>query len=356
MEYAFQLPEEKLLPAICPDCGAPGTRPRRVHRVAAPSPHGYKGRPSLDAFYCDLCADERSSSKTRELALFAACGLLAVSAVTAAALGWGSRALVLQIAFTSAASTLPALALSWLGAWPERKENVCIEERGETTVISCRTRQFRRALLEHGFIAEAISESPSVQPSEDSFHLGSLGPFPRRALTLGALGFTWLALLHSLGGSTVRVLVSGHQQAVLLIDGRHGGLVDPTNDEDPQAGLSTRILGGRRTLKLYAKTGESLGEQTATLWPGRTYIVAHLAPGQCLFWEQRKYGERSRPSVFSPLPGLGPVWELRHHVDSWFLPLQAPGSKEPQSEDDWQSSGGVRRAIRLRPCRSPAPP
>lgn len=346
LHYTFELPPEKLLPAVCPDCGAPGTRPHRVQNLSAVSAPGDETPASRDAFYCDLCADEKNSAKTRSIALFAACGLITLSVGTATALAWGSRALALQVALTGGAAALPALGLTWRGFWPIRNENVWMEETAESTSLVCRTRAFRRALIEHGFVEH------STAPGSRNFSVGQL---PRRALALCLLGFMWLGLLHSLGATTVRVLVSGNERAVLLVDGRHTGLIEPTNDEDPQGGILARVLGGRRTLALYSSAGEMLGQQTATLWPGRTYIIAHLAPGDCLFWEKRAYGERSRPSNFSPLGGVGPVWELEEHVDSWFIPLQTPGQATPESEDDWRSSGGIRRAIRLLPCRPGSP-
>ena len=98
-----------------------------------------------------------------------------------------------------------------------------------------------------------------------------------------------------------------------------------------------------------------MGEATRTLWPGRTYIVGQIPPGQCLFWERREYGKEARASILFPIGGQGPVWELREQVDSWFVPLGGSTTEQLAEIEDWQTRGGLRRAIRLLPCQGQNP-
>jgi hypothetical protein len=116
-----------------------------------------------------------------------------------------------------------------------------------------------------------------------------------------------------------------------------------------------RVLGGRRRLEIISESGALLGGATMTIWPGRTYIVGQLPEDQCLFWEQRTYGTGAERSLVFPLGGDGPVWELKDQVDSWFVPLESPGTKPDVESDPWETRGGIRRAVRLLPCRVQAP-
>lgn len=330
----FRLAPSQLLPAICPACGAPGTRPHTLKVSGGDSP-----QVELDAYYCDLCADERDTRTTRHVAWLGAFSLLVLGATTAAALALGTRSLALQVAVPLVLGGLVPALLLRSGLVPRVIESVELGTDAGGLLLHVSSKNFRRALSEHGLpYAPGVFE-PRV-------------PLRRRPpVVLALVGCAWLATLHSLGGAEVRVFVSGREKAVLLVDTRHFGQVAPTNAEDPRAGESVRVLGGRRHLELISESGVPLGGATITLWPGRTYIVGQIPPDQCLFWERREYGSASDKSLLYPLAGDGPVWELREQVDSWFIPLESTGTDQEDEAAKWETRGGIRRAVRLLPCR-----
>ncbi len=303
--------------------------------------------PGLDAHYCDICADDQSATQTKYLAWFAATGLVVLGVTTAMALSLGKRDLPFQIAVVVVTGAVLPLALKIARLWRPIAPPILVESRDGAGTLVAKTEVFAKALRAHGF-----EELPEASPQAS--------PFPRRhktTLSLIGIGLLWLFLIQSLGGANVRVFVSGKEKAFLLVDTRHTGKVAPTNAEDPRAGQALRILGGRRSLRLISESGEELAQATRTIWPGRTYIVGQLPQGECLFWERRKYGKEGSRSLLFPLPGEGPVWELRDSVDSWFIPLdEGRAQSNPSDTDDWETSGGVRRAIRLLPCRAPSVP
>jgi hypothetical protein len=326
-----------MLPAICPRCQAPGTHPIRI---AARAPLESSDAP--DAYYCDICAQAHNDEATRRVAWIAAGSLLLVALITTLALAWGTRNIEAQLLVPLVFS----LALPWtllkVGVWPAPDRSISLGEANDKTpVVICEDQKLSAILVEQG-----LPLSSQAAPGESFLrkHQASL------LLTLVCI--TWFALIHSLGGVSVRVLVSGSDDAVLLVDSRVHQEISPGNSEDPRAGIFTRVLGGRRKFELLTKSGKPLGSRTVTIWPGRTYIVGHLPPGLCLFWERRDYGTGQQKSLLMPLGGDGPIWELRHSVDSWFVPLQADKTQATDAISEWESSGGVRRAIRLLPCRA----
>lgn len=332
----FRLGPNQMLPAVCPACGALGTQPETLPLAATHGPS-----PEVDAHFCDICASDRGANRTRHLGFLAACAILVVAVATAVALSLGTRDLVFQIVATAGAGVLLPEILMRTGFWRTESDVVELKRKGGQLLLFCRSRLFSRSLREHGL-------SEVQQPAE-----AHASGFRSRKIALGLVGggLAWLGLVHSLGGAQVRVIVSGKEKAVLLVDARHSGTIAPTNAEDPRAGQSLRVLGGRRQLELISHSGARLGRATRTIWPGLTYIVGQLPPGKCLFWESRKYGRDASRSIIFPVGGEGPIWELDEAVDSWFIPLEEEESQTEAGEADWETSGGIRRAIRLLPCR-----
>lgn len=335
----------RLLPTACPLCAAPGSQPRPVPFLDR------KGDSDLDAMLCELCAEDIQSRATRRIGSIAAAGIFIFTAATALTLFLGNRWEGLQIVVILAFSLLSSETLGRTGLGRKSPSALSLLEgsEGDRSILICSRRRYRRVLDEEGFERAPLPERTPVE--RDS--IGTL-----RASLL-SLGLVVLGLIHALGGATLRVIQSGDEDAFLLVDARQSGRVAPTNSEDPTAGKFVRILGGRRHLQFVSAEGSILANETLTIWPGRTYIVGHLPPGRCLFWEKRSYGNAERSVVF-PLPGSGPIWELTDRVDSWFLPL---GDEEASPADEGGSvgplglgllgtSGGTRRAVRLLPCRA----
>jgi len=117
----------------------------------------------------------------------------------------------------------------------------------------------------------------------------------------------------------------------------------PTDLEHPHAARAITTLAGRRTLTLVSDAGEPMVEVVETLWPGRDYLFGTLPEGKCLFLERQEYGDAGAEHSLIPVAGSGPLWELPAAVDVWFVELRERPSLP--------TSGGVRTAVRLLPCR-----
>lgn len=332
------LSSTQLLPALCPLCSALGVK-ARPFRLTRGEP------PSLTAHYCEACDDKLNRDTTRLIALVLALCLLTLSISTAEALYFGARAIILQLLGAVAI----ALGLGYgagrlfpelfsrsrsLGLWETKREEGLI-------TLACPSSAYSEVLKDHGirFLRLTQEQPPTL--------------LPRVCLSLSGLNLLWLGGLHALGGAQVRVLPDEKQSVYLLIDSRKSEELRPRSSEEPGLGKSVRVLGGLRRIGLVSDSGQVLAEETLTVWPGSTYIVGQPPPGQCLFWEVRRYGDE--PGQFLlPLPEPGPVWHLEHQVDSWFTPLAEP--KDAGELPDLQGSGGVRRAVRLLNCEGSKEP
>ncbi len=285
---------------------------------------------------------------------------MAVAFATAMTFFWGLRFPLIQWLLVVAVSGgLPWLA-QHLSVW--RVALPAIEElgrgsspSGERTLLA-RSEAFARALQDAGMRLR-VEEVPPPDTLSRKFQ-------ERWPIWLVlSLGIAWWGLLHVFGVAQVRVIYGGEHSATFLIDDRHSGELSATYSEDPEAGRILQVLGGRRKFALMSSQGALVAEEKSTIWPGGTYIVAVLPTGMCLFSETMSYGQEGNRSLFVPLSGPGPVWEVEGQVDSWFQPLAprraaAKDSSESESEDAASSadverslSGGSRRAIRLLACR-----
>mgnify|MGYP001549091219 CR=1 FL=1 len=102
----FELPGKSLLPTACPACLGPGTRDLAV-------PHLDKLHDTeFVAHYCELCAEELWSARTRRLATFLAACLLGITTATGLAFLWGTRLVALQFALSAlAGACLPIVSV-----------------------------------------------------------------------------------------------------------------------------------------------------------------------------------------------------------------------------------------------------
>jgi len=313
----------RLLPAVCPACLAPGVRALEV-------PSSGPTESVRTAYYCERCAELLDRRATFIVARLGAAALLGIGTATSLALVLGGVRLGLQIVLTLLASLLPLAA---------------------------------RALTSRGSVGPALFHadgpaSQSVWIAERQDFLGLLETKATRVprplarpggaweLAPALLALVWLSALHGLGRADLRVIQSGDAEAVVLIDERRRSTIAPVRSEHPHAARAVSTLAGRRRLGIVSERGESLVDVVATLWPGRDYVLGNLPPGQCLFLERQEYGKTGAAHELAQLPGQGPIWELPVTVDLWFSPL----STRPSSRPSLDTSGGVRTAVRLLPC------
>lgn len=331
----IEIQASNLLPAICPSCLAPGSRPLTV--LDLPS-----GRPTAEeALYCDLCADAIENTRTRVLALAAACSLLSASVVVALALSWGNFHLGQQLLMGALVSVLPPLLLHLFGAWP--REPHALYHLPSPTALPEETPSWRRYWARQRAYAQCVDHARLLDDQPPQAKTKERTTLPAGLALPPVIALCTFIAVQYFGRSTVRVVVPGPEDATFTVDARRGVDIVGTPDENPRGGSLARVLGGVRTLGLIGAGGEPLASTEVTLWPGRDYVFGRLPEGHCLHVEERAYGEAGDRHLLIPIPGPGPIWELEEEVDQWFVPLPA--------RDELPTTGGLRRAIRLLPCR-----
>lgn len=330
----IEIRASSLLPAICPSCLAPGSRPLSVLDLAG-------GRPtSEEALYCDLCADAIESTRTRALALTAACSLLSASVMVALALYWGNFRLGDQLLVGALVSVLPAFVLHLLGAWP--REPHALYRLSSSPARPNDPPVWRRYWARQRAYAQCVDHARVLEDEPPKTRAPGRKTLPAGLALPLVIALCTFIVVQYFGRSTVRVMVPGPEDATFTVDARRGVDIVGTPDENPRGGSLARVLGGVRTLGLIGEGGEPLAFSKVTLWPGRDYVFGRLPEGHCLYVEERAYGEAGDRHLLIPIPGHEPIWELEEEIDQWFVPLP--------ERHELPTTGGLRRALRLLPC------
>lgn len=303
---------------------------QRVEPFAAS--HG----PAIVVQYCAECFAHASAGRTRWLAAGFAALLLGLSAAAALVLAFGDLEPVLQALLAGCAALVPSLALVGRGPKPPhtaRGAAVWWAPRGgggwELVCTNAR------------WAAELASRN------EAAWH-----PLKRRPLrapwpvwTAAAVAALSVPTAHGLLGVTVHVINRADVPAVVLVDGRHHGVVAPSTIESPAAGRRLRLVAGRRDLALLGTDGRLLTETRTTLGPGLDHLLAVSADPVCFWVERSTYGRsESGAPAREPLSGPGPLWALPGKIDNWFTPNPSGGGA------DHVSSGGSLLALRQGRC------
>ncbi len=339
--WSVRSPPQVVLPAICPGCLSPASRPidvpvRDIDGWTGTPPHtpSDTGPSALTAYYCDLCADRLEATRTRIWGERIAAGLFGVAAATTLALALGSVDRLWQAVLTCAAAGVPA-GFTWLNNRTRGDLALWADRRGSSVELLGLQKEYLQQLGPVEPVGPQRKPPPRPwRRTRPTTHIG--GP------VLLALG--WLALLHATSTVPLVVLLGGHEPAVVTIDHRKRARVHPVPEERPGGGLRVDTLAGRRHLSLVSEQGHVLASKTATLWPGRTYLLAQPPKGTCFYLETQEYGQQGSAHFMQPLYGSGPLWELKRPIDRWFAP--------PKERADLPTTGGTRRALRLLPCQS----
>lgn len=329
--YAFLLPEDQLLPPVCPRCLAPGVRNLPIphepltwwatfEQLASPRPPSVE----LDAHYCEDCAERLEARKTRALSVLLAACVLGILTATALALLYGTSRLLLQLGVSLGLAALPPLLFSLQA------------KRSSSSAALLHAHEPRVLLAARRDYVELIT-SPLDRPPQRPQRLGRKRLLAAPLLITCAYG----SILQHFGRSELWVIHS-EQDLILLIDHTLIGTVPASLGETPEAGRREEVLGGRRTLSLVHPDGSVRTELPVTFVPGKSYLLGLPPPRHCLFLEKRAYGQAGSTLERTPLPGAGPLWEIPERIDFWF-------TEAPDASSGF-TSGGLRTALRLLPC------
>lgn len=340
----FLVPQERLLPALCPECGAAGSVPRAV-----------PGGERLLVHVCDLCAAHAARHATLGFAWFTSAVVLSISIASAFTFVWGERARLVQflclvlIAFIlgQLAQALSRSRAALLRSWSAR----LAPDRPSERLLLSHSRYLNRALRQLEFVE--LDRAPT-----GAAHTGSVPGGWSRLLPAVPLiaGCAWWLGLHGLARSSISVVNMGPGPVVLLVDDRRQVSIAPTRFEQPNLGYRQQLVAGLRKVSLLTASGEAIYSAETRLLPGQTLLIARLVPDACVWQERLDYEH----------PGSAPAWSLlarstravllEQPVDAWFTPLR-DGSPPPTPETRLapvaEAAFGTRLAVRLLPCPTP---
>jgi hypothetical protein len=306
-------------------------------------PFASRPGPAIVVQYCAECFGHASAGRTRWLAAGLAALLFGLSAAAALVLAWGDLPPALQALLAAGAALVPSLAL--LGRSPRSPHTTrgaavwWAPRPGGGWDLVCTNARWAAAL--------AGQSHATWQPLE---RRPWRAPWPVwMAAAVAALS---VPTAHAFLGVTVHVINRAGMPAVVLVDGRHHGVVAPSTMESAAAGRRLRLVAGRRDFALVAKDGSLLAETRATLRPGFDHLLAVSADPVCFWVERNTYGRsedakgrsQAADSAREPLSGPGPLWALPGKIDSWFGP-----NPTADGADD-VSSGGLLLALRQGRC------
>lgn len=324
--------EGLLAPSRCACCMQPAGEPQRLET---------NGGPVIVVHYCSECHAHAAAARTRALAIGVASAFLGLGVAAATVLTLGSLQPALQSVLASLAAALPAIAL--LGRSPRPPHTT-----GGSAAWWRRRGQHGWALV----CTHPVWGAQVAATNGASCDVTRTRPTraPLSLLTSMAVAALAVPAAHAALGVEVRVLNRYAVPAVVVIDGRHRGVVEPSSVESPAAGLQLHLVAGVHPVQLIAQDGRVLADTTASFRPGVDHLIAASEEPVCFWVERTVYGRASAPrAAREDLPGPGPVWELPGTMHRWFAP------NPPTSESDDVSSGGALLALRQGRCGSSRP-
>lgn len=345
----FIVPNDRILPAICPQCGAPGTT---AHALAAPAQAHDSAAPPLEVYLCDLCVQHLARAQTIRVAWAMFGTLVGASLASTLTFYWGERLLFTQLLFLTLAGCLLS-GLSW--HWSKARFLPLLELKAPD-LNSVRYLYIPRALYSQKLREDEFKELSLAQFSDLGGHL----PVPldelrgKRSLLILSpllLSVLWWTGLQAFGQATVRAINMGPDPVTVMIDDRRVLVLHPTQFEQAEIGGKLRVLAGPRKLTLMTADGALLFSDTLFIAPGATALLTRLLPQFCIYQEERDYSKLNVPSRLSVLFNGTGAFALKSPTDSWFAPLYVPKSTAEQEQDMGRvGAAGFRRAVRLLEC------
>lgn len=350
----FVVPGSRLLPSICPHCGAPGTtalalaaRPIDQHNADLP----------LEVYLCDLCSQALARAQTVRVAWAIFATLVAASLSSALTFYWGERLLLVQLLLL----TLAGCGLAWLSWWcarvhiflPIELTSPALSGKNDgARYLACRAGSFSQRLFDDEFVGLPRSQVAQLWGSTAGLSRESRWTTKLLILSPLLLSISWWTGLQGFGQATVRAINMGPDPIMVMIDERRVLELNTTQFEQAELGGRVRVLAGPRKLTLISSTGEILFTNTLFIAPGETVLLTRLLPQFCIYQEQRDYSLGNVPSRLSLLGrGIGAI-SLKSRADSWFAPLYVASDPAPAQppEPTWARAVGSRIAVRLVEC------
>lgn len=342
---AFVVPEDRLLPAVCPQCGAAGSVP-----VPVPTDHPER---RLHVHLCDLCAGHAARRATLRFAWFTAVVVVCMSMASAMTFIWGERGRLIQF-------VVLALIALLLGQFAHARSNAAVlrlklswarlrPDLPQQPLLLSASPWLNQALIRLEFAQVAPGDRGVARHALTTSAWARLGPFVPALLS----GAWWLAL-EGFSRASIYVVNMGPGPVVLLVDDRHQGTVAATRFEQPNLGYRHELLAGARSVRLLSSAGEAVYSNEQRLLPGQTLLIVRLLPESCVWEERLDYEHPGSPSSWSILARSSQVVLLDQMVDAWFTPLGDGSDQPPQSlTPGAETAPGTRVAVRLLPCPPP---
>jgi hypothetical protein len=315
------LPDRVVLPASCACCGGAAQRQLRVQR----------GARTLLVGYCMPCAAHVARFTTRRLSLALAASLFGFAVATATPILLPWVPLWACVSFAAAAVLLPLGIAARL-----RRPAVGHVAEGPAAFFSARS---ELVCLRAAWAEELLRTNPgALRAPASASHPGRL------QVGASAAAAALIALLaHFHQHPLLRVLNLDDVSALVLVDGRPMGRVEPSSAESPQAGLEFRLPAGRRRLVTLAPDGRLLASADVAVIPGRHHLYAPARPDICFWLEENHYGRGKGELRRVALAGDTRFWALSADVQGWFIP-------GPPAADEPRATGGMSTVLRQGPC------
>lgn len=345
----FIVPDDRILPAICPQCGAPGTA---SHALAAPAQAQDSTTTPLEVYLCDLCAQHLARTQTVQVAWALFGTLVGASLASTLTFYWGERLLFTQLLLL----TLAGCLLSGLSWHLSKARLLPLFELNAPKANGIRYLYVPRSAYSQKLREDEFEELSRAQFSDLGGHLPvpleeQRGKIRWLILSPLLLSVLWWTGLQAFGQATVRAVNMGPDPVTVMIDDRRVLVLHPTQFEQAELGGKFRVLAGPRKLTLVAADGALLFSDTLFIAPGATALLTRLLPQFCIYQEERDYSKLNVPSRLSILFNGTGAFALKSPADSWFAPLYVAKSTTEQEQDaKMVGAAGVRRAVRLLEC------
>ncbi len=343
-ERYFLLPSDRVLPAICPWCGAPGTQAIHLDGIS-----GIDAGATPSVYGCDLCASADARRSTVSFAWTLTGALVGVTVATALSFFFGEREQLAQAVAVLLISGFLPLARRQrhppLGTLVRlhRDTNADSASRSHGLRLCCGSPAFSQALTEAGFplLDDVAAPRPRVIP------WSSIGAH----LVPPTVALLWWIALHFFGQAQLRVVNMGPGQVMVVVDGIRLDTVPPMRFERPAMGSEHQLLAGPREISLMTSDGRIVSSETVHVLPGQVALLVRLDPGYCIYMEKRDYALNGPPTFAVIGQGTESI-QIKTRIDSWFVPLSGKSASDemPLREDRWLQPQGHRTAVRLLAC------
>jgi len=169
--------------------------------------------------------------------------------------------------------------------------------------------------------AKALSEQlgSSYEPTSVRTHLVASWAFG--GLVIAGLLTPWL---YDSFHPVLRLVNLTESVLTISVDEHFLANVEPTQAENPRAGIFTNLAAGHHVLSARRADGLVVQRVTADVLAGQTHLFAPARPKGACFWVERSAVGRNSEgrSTREVLEGESGFWVLPTEIDVWFGPAQ----------------------------------